>query len=206
MDAATINTDPFTGPCFSARNRLARALWNVVYVLLFRPSPRPCHAWRRFLLQLFGAKLGAHCHVYPKAVVWAPWNLACGEKVGIANDAEIYNPAPITIGEGATISQGAYLCGASHDYAKWQFPLVSRPIQVGAHAWVAARAIVHMGVNVAEGCVIGGGSVVTRDMPAWSVCAGNPCRVLKSYRKEGPGGPTDLGSLAHSPSVPSSNP
>jgi putative colanic acid biosynthesis acetyltransferase WcaF len=60
---------------------------------------------------------------------------------------------------------------------------VTDRIVVGRHAWVAARAIVHMGVSVGEGCVIGAGSVVTRDMPAWTVCAGNPCRPIRPYVK-----------------------
>jgi acetyltransferase-like isoleucine patch superfamily enzyme len=40
-----------------------------------------------------------------------------------------------------------------------------------------------MGVTVGEGCVIGSGSVVTRDMPAWTVCAGVPCRPIRPYAK-----------------------
>jgi len=179
-----VNTDPFTGPCFPLRNRIQRALWQIAYVILFRPSPRPLHSWRRFLLGLFGAQLGKHCHIYPRAVIWAPWNLVCGEKVGIANDAEIYNPSVIAIGDRSTISQGAYLCGASHDYTKWSFPLVTKPITVGKHAWIAARAIVHMGVTIPDGCVIGAGSIVTHDMPPWSVCVGNPCRMIKRYQKD----------------------
>jgi putative colanic acid biosynthesis acetyltransferase WcaF len=178
------NPEAFTRPAFRLADRARRAFWNLAYALLFRPSPRPCHAWRRFILRCFGAGLGQGCHVYPKAVIWAPWNLRMGEGAAIADGAEVYNPAPVDIGEYAVISQGAYLCGASHDYRLWHFPLIASPITVGKHAWVAARVIVQMGVRIGDGSVIGAGSVVTRDMPAWSVCAGNPCRVIKSYRKD----------------------
>lgn len=167
------------GPSFSLRNRFARFCWNALCTLLFRCSPRPFHAWRVLLLRVFGAKLGERCHIYPKAVIWAPWNLECGDDVCIADAAEIYNPAPIQIGSGAVISQGAYLCGASHDYAIGEFTLTSAPIAVGAGAWIAARAIVLMGITVGEGSVVGAGSVVTKDVPAAMVCAGNPCRVIK---------------------------
>lgn len=183
--ASLISDNAFTMPCFTIGNRLARALWGLVYVLLFRPSPRPCHGWRAFLLRAFGAKLGPHTFIYPRAVIWAPWNLRCGDYAAIANDAEVYNPSPIELGDYVTVSQGAYLCGASHDYRSWKFPLITKPIRIESHAWIAARAIVHMGVNVAEGCLIGAGSVVTRDMPAWTVCGGNPCRTIKSYSREG---------------------
>src|SRR3546814_1362494 len=62
----------------------------------------------------------------------------------IADGAEVYNPSPVRIGEWAVVSQGAYLCGASHDYESPEFPLISQPISIGPHAWIAARAIVHM--------------------------------------------------------------
>jgi putative colanic acid biosynthesis acetyltransferase WcaF len=81
------------------------------------------------------------------------------------------------------VSQGAFLCGASHDYRLAGFPLTSAPIRIDAHAWIAARAIVTMGVTIGEGCVIGAGSVVTADMPAWTVCAGIPCRPIKPYTR-----------------------
>ena len=168
---------------FTVANRAARQLWNIVWLLLFRPTPRFCHGWRRLLLQLFGARIGAGAHVYAGARIWAPWNLVLGREAAIADGADIYNADRIEIGEYAVISQGAYLCGASHDYTRWDFPLVAAPIVVGARAWVAARAIVHMGVSLGDGCVVGAGSVVTRDMPAWTVCAGVPCRPIKPYAK-----------------------
>lgn len=162
---------------------LLRSLWFFVWLFLYRPSPRPFHWWRVFLLRCFGARIGRGTHPYPGSRVWAPWNLETGSSVGIADGAEIYNPALVTLGDFVVISQNAYLCTASHDYRRQSFPLVTAPIMVDRQAWVAARAIVCMGVTIGEGCVIGAGSVVTRDTPAWRVCAGNPCRVIKNYEK-----------------------
>jgi len=168
-----------TGSSFSLSNRFARQCWNIVQALPFGCSPRPCHAWRVWLLRAFGARLGAGCHIYSKAVIWAPWNLECGDGVCIGDGAEVYNPSTIKIGSGAVISQGAYLCAASHDYTSDAFPLTTKPIVIGAYAWIAARVIVLMGVTVGERSVIGAGSVVTKDVPPRAVCAGNPCRVIK---------------------------
>lgn len=170
-------------PSFSLRNRLARQVWSLVWLLLFRPTPRPFHSWRRLLLRCFGAQIGAGAHIYAGARIWAPWNLVVGRMAAIADGAEVYNPSPISIGDYAVVSQSAYLCGASHDYRSWDFPLVSAPIEVHPHAWVAARAIVQMGVTIGAGCVIAAGSVVTRDMPAWTMCAGMPCRPVRPYVK-----------------------
>lgn len=171
-------------------SRLARVAWKIVYYALIRFSPRPLHAWRALVLRLCGARLGARCHVYPKAAIWAPWNLVCGDDAGIADGVEIYNVARVTIGRRAVISQGACLCSASHDYSdptRDAFPLISAPIDIGDCAWVAARSIVLPGIRIGAGCVIGAGSVVTKDMPAHSVCAGNPCRVIRSSSHESSG-------------------
>ena len=87
------------------------------------------------------------------------------------------------LGEGAVVSQGAFLCAASHDYKDPGFPLIHGAIVVGKKAWVAARAIVLMGVTIGEGSVVGAGSVVTSDVPPNTVCAGNPARVVKKINR-----------------------
>lgn len=168
-----------SAPSFSLGNRAARVLWGVACALFFRWTPRPFHAWRAFVLRCFGARLGRGCHIYPKAAIWAPWNLECADQVGIADGAIIYNQAPVTLGRRAVVSQGANLCTGTHNYNSPAFELIARPIRVGDHAWICAEAFVHPGVTVAEGAVIGARAVVTRDMPAWTVCTGHPCAPIK---------------------------
>jgi len=171
--------DAHSGPCFTVGNRVRRALWGVVYGVLFRPSPRPFHAWRALLLKLFGARLGRGVHIYSKARIWAPWNLEVGDESGVADDAILYTMAHIRLGRRVVVSQGAHLCAGTHDFEDPGFPLRAFPIVVGDQAWIAAEAFVHPGVTVGEGAVVGARSVVTRDLPAWTVCAGHPCRPLK---------------------------
>jgi putative colanic acid biosynthesis acetyltransferase WcaF len=171
------------GGRYTFSHKVLRVLWLIVYLALFRFSPRPCHGWRSFLLRCFGARIGKGCHIYGAAKIWAPWKLICHSSACVADKAEIYNPANVVLEEYATISQGAFLCTASHDYADPAFPIVEAPITVGRRAWVAARAIVLMGVHIGEGSVIGAGSVVTRDVPSHTVCAGNPARVVKEITK-----------------------
>ena len=94
-----------------------------------------------------------------------------------------YSMAKITIGKYAVISQGARLITGTHDYEDPGFLLVIRPIRVGAFAWVAAEAFVMPGVSIGKGVVVGARSVVTKDMPEWTVCAGNPCVSLKPRKR-----------------------
>ena len=175
----TKTSDPYLAPAFSVRNRLARLLWGVVYTLLFRPSPRPFHAWRSFLLRCFGAKIGKSCHIYPAAKIWAPWNLVCDYQATIADGATVYNPKLVRLGIHAIISQEAYLCGATHDYEDPAFPLTSAEIRVGDYAWICARATVQSGVSVGEGAVLALGGVASRNLDPWTVYAGVPARPIK---------------------------
>ncbi|WP_420152337.1 WcaF family extracellular polysaccharide biosynthesis acetyltransferase [Siphonobacter sp.] len=176
---STLNQQTQTGPSFSLQNRLARLAWTLVERTLFRFSPTPFHAWRSALLRLFGAKVGRGVHVYPGVKIWAPWNLELHDECGIGSGAVLYCQGKINIGFRAVISQGVYLCAGTHDYNDPGFPLITRPIEVGDHVWIAAQAFVHPGVQLAQGAVVGARSVVTRDMPEWMVCAGHPCRPLK---------------------------
>jgi putative colanic acid biosynthesis acetyltransferase WcaF len=172
-------TDPYREPSFTLTHRLRRQAWNIVEALLFRISPRPCHAWRAWLLRLFGARLGQGCHVYPGAKVWAPWNLQLGNFVGVADGVTLYCMDRIQIGDYAVISQGAHLCGGTHDYNSANFQLVVKPIVIGAYAWVCAEAFVHPGVVVPDGAVVGARSVVTRTLlRPWAIYAGNPCQQV----------------------------
>lgn len=173
------NQDTFTGPSFSLKNRLGRVLWNLSYVLLFRYSLTPMHGYRSFLLRLFGAQVGRGVHIYPKVKIWAPWNLALKDECGVAGEVILYSQGKIEIGYRVVISQRAHLIAGTHDYSVPGFPLITKPIIVKDHAWVAAEAFIHPGVTIGEGCVIGARSVVIRDMPAWMVCTGHPCEPVK---------------------------
>lgn len=175
--------DPYLRPAFSFKNRARRAVWNVCWALLYRTSPRPLHSWRAFLLRLFGATMGPNCHFYPKSKIWAPWNLTCADQVTAADGAEIYNPAPISFGSHAILSQDAYVCGATHDYDDAAFPLLAYSMRIGAYAWICARASVAPGVNAGEGAVLGLGSVATKDLAPWTIYAGVPAIKVKDRQQ-----------------------
>ncbi len=176
--------DPYRGPSFSRSHRLGRLAWNIAYALLFRTSPRPCHVWRAWLLRIFGANLGQGCHVYPGVNIWAPWNLRLGNYVGVADGVTLYCMDRIEIGDYAVISQGAHLCGGTHDYNSANFQSVIKPIVIGARAWVCAEAFIHPGVVVPDGAVLGARAVVTKSLAQpWAVYAGNPCRQVGARKQ-----------------------
>lgn len=175
--------DPYTRPAFSFGNRFARLLWNITWLLLYRPSPRPFHAWRAMLLRLFGATLGSDCHFYPGSRVWAPWNLRCADHVAAGDGVEIYNPSAMRLESHVILSQDCYLCGATHDYNDPGFPLIAYAMTIEPYAWICARASVAPGVRVGQGAVLGLGAVATRDLEPWTVYSGNPAQAIRQRQR-----------------------
>ena len=171
--------NPFVQSPFSLKHRALRAIWGLVWLFLFRPSPRPCHSFRRFLLGCFGAKIAKDCHIYPGAKIWAPWNLEMHSQSSLADNVICYCMEKTTLGTKAVVSQGAHLCCGSHNYNSANFELYAMPITVNANAWVCAESFIMPGVTIGEGAVVGARAVVCNDVEPWTIVAGNPANVIK---------------------------
>ena len=161
-------------------NKLRRLFWNVCCLFLFRPFAGPLFwRWRNLVLRMFGAKVGAGCKISNSAKIWAPWNLELGTYVCLGPSSQIYSANKIIIGDKVTVSQGAYLCGASHDISKLNKPLITAPIKIDSFAWICADAFVGMGVTIGEGAVVGATASVYKDVEPWTVVGGNPAKFIK---------------------------
>ena len=68
-----------------------------------------------------------------------------------------------------------------------------KPVEIGSNCWISSNVVITGGVTIGEGCVIGAGSVVTRDIPANSLAAGNPCKVIREI--------TEKDSIQHMPEL-----
>jgi len=134
---------------------------------------------KRLVLRAFGASIGSGVIIGRSVEITMPWNLIMGDLSALGEHVFIYNFTTVTIGEKAAISRGTTLCTASHDYEDRRHPLTTSPITIGNLAWLAMDVFVCPGVTIGEGAVIGSRSIVTKEIPAWKVCAGNPCRVIK---------------------------
>ena len=138
------------------------------------------YSWRRWVLRLYGAKLGDRVCIQRSARIEFPWNLEMGRYSSVGEGAWIYNLDKITIGEFTTISQRSFICTGSHDYTQPEMPLITKPIKIGKGVCIFADVFVAPGVNIGDYAVIGARSVVVKDIPPDTVSVGHPCKPIKS--------------------------
>lgn len=164
----------------SRKHQLVRLAWGIVWPLGTWFLPRSmCSGWKRFLLRSFGAKIHPTAVVYSSAKVYYPANLVMDEYACLASEVDCYNVAPIHIGAQSTVSQGAFLCTASHDITDPKNHLITKPIVIEGQAWVGAGAFVGMGVTIHEGAVVGARAAVFKSVEPWTVVGGNPAKFIK---------------------------
>lgn len=162
---------------WSRSEQFKRVLW-LLALPLFRFSPRILWGWRRFLLRIFGARIGVCAHIYPSARITMPWNICIGDEAAVGEHAILYALGKISIGRRATVSQYAYLCAGTHDWRDPAMPLVKTPIVIGDDAWICAAAFVGPGVEVGANAIVGAAAVTMKDVPPGKIVGGNPaCEI-----------------------------
>lgn len=178
LDAGTSDTRSGAAS-FSLKVRLTRVAFGLCWLLLARWTPPQMRAWRRFLLRCFGARLAPGANVYASASIWYPPFLEMGPFATLGPRVRCYNQAPVTLGAYAIVSQDSTLCAGTHDYRDEHFQLLTRPVAIGAHVWIAAEAFVGPGVSVGDHAVLGARGVAMHDIPEGEIHGGNPARFLK---------------------------
>ena len=178
MDAPCHQNLSFHKSPFGNGHKCLRVIWALAWLLLFRPSPRPLHAWRRLLLRLFGARIGRNVRIDASCRVFVPWNLEVGDWCVIGPGTDLHTVGKIVIGQHTMVSQYCHLCAGTHDPRRANLPLLAQNIAIGQSVWICAGAFVGPGVAVGEGAVVGARAVAFQEVKPWSVVMGNPCKAV----------------------------
>ena len=93
---------------------------------------------------------------------------------------------PVAIGNNVILAQNIVVSGLNHEYKNIDIPIsrqnvTASQIIIEDDCWIAANAVITAGVAIGKHCVIAAGAVVTKNIPPFSVAAGNPAKVLKHY-------------------------
>jgi len=108
-----------------------------------------------------------------------------GDNVGIGAFANIGGSGGITIGKNTIIAQYFSAHPENHIFESTSKPIRSqgtsrKPIVIGEDCWIGAKVTIVAGISIGRGAIIGAGSVVTKDIPDFSIAVGNPARTIKS--------------------------
>jgi len=150
-----IQLDRFSNDGFDrGASRFTELVWMIVKAFLFQfHFPLPS-GFRVFVLRCFGAKIGKGVVIRSGVNITFPWKLTIGNHCWIGEDVLILSLAKVTIGDHCCISQRAFICTGSHDFSKASFDLITGPITIAPHCWIAASAF------VAPDCTIPSGTLV----------------------------------------------
>lgn len=167
---------------FRGKSIFTVQIWFITSAIFFRFSPRITNGWRRFLLRLFGAKIGKNVLIRPSAKILFPWRLSIGNNSWIGDNVNIYNMAQTDIGNNTVISQKSYLCCGTHNYQSTSFDIYAKPINIGNEVWIAADVFIAPGISIGNGTVVGYRSTVSKNLPSNKICIGNPAKPVKSRK------------------------
>jgi len=181
----------------------------VINMLTPKNQARP-RLWVRLFLNPFKHKRGRHsCICRRTRIDVFPWNdFILGKNSTIEDFATVNNGAgpvyigersriglsctvigPVTIGNDIMLAQNIVLSGLNHGYEDITIPIshqkqTTAMITVEDEAWIGANAVIVAGVRIGKHSVIAAGSIVTRDVPPYSIVGGNPAKLLKAYNPE----------------------
>lgn len=169
---------------FRGRNPFIVQLWWMVQAILFKTSPQFLYGWRNFLLRLFGAKIGKKVIIRPTVKITYPWKLSIGDYSWIGDHVDLYTLGNIYIGKNVVISQKSYLCTASHDYLKEDFPIYQKPIKICDQVWIATDVFIAPGITIEEGSLVAARSSVFQNIPSNKICSGTPAKIIRERIRE----------------------
>ena len=154
------------------------ALWaylgNFLVVSAFSPAQV-----KKFVLQVFGAKIGKRVVLRNGLKIHFPWNLAIGDDCWIGEGVWFINHEKITVGSDVCISQRSIICSGGHDYRSASLEYAHKPVEIKDGAWVCLNAKVLPGVTIGECSVVSAGEIVRKSLPDYSMLVGGQVRQIE---------------------------
>ncbi len=167
---------------FRGKSAFIVQLWWLVEAIFFKPSPQIMYGWRRFLLRLFGAKIGSKVIIRASVTTTYPWKVSIGDYSWIGDYVTLYSLGEIKIGKNVVISQKTYLCTGSHNYNQIDFPIFAKKITIENECWLATDVFIAPGITIGKGSIIGSRSSVYKDIPSNKICIGTPAVIVRNRK------------------------
>ena len=115
------------------------------------------------------------------------FNIEVGKDLFCNYNCTILDVCKVKIGDNCLMASNVAIYTAGHPVhpaLRNTFYEYGAEVVIGDNVWIGGTSVICPGVHIGDNTVIGAGSVVTKDIPAWSVAAGNPCRVIRKVTKD----------------------
>jgi len=184
---ATSNNTEDVVPLDVAANRAARKYTRAEQAMrvawafgrwLVRLSPHPCYGWRRWVLRLFGARVGRAVRTAASTHIYMPWNVEIGDWAALGPDVFIYSLGRVRIGDRATVSYRTHVCAGTHDFTDPTMPLLKPSVTIEEDAWVGTDAFIGPGLIVGRGAIVAAKAVVVKNVEPFTMVGGHPAHVI----------------------------
>ena len=161
--------------------------WQLTYHIFAKNLPLSYH-WdfarklRVFFARRITLHVGEHANVEKGAMFNA--NVSVGDYSDLGVRCQMNGP--VTIGNYVMMGPDCLIYTQNHKFDDLSLPMQQsgfsevKPVTIGNDVWIGGRVIILPGVTIGDGCIIGAGAVVSKDVPPYSVAVGNPARVVKS--------------------------
>lgn len=166
------------------KNIVIRTIWYFTNVLFFLNPLNPVSSIKIALLRIFGARIGKGVVIKPSVNIKYPWRLKIGNHVWIGEGVWIDNLANVEIGDHCCLSQGTILLTGNHNYKKNTFDLITSEISLEDGVWIGAKSIVLPGVKCHSHSVLSAFSLLSKEMEAYGIYAGNPSKLIRKRNIE----------------------
>ena len=166
----------FSSP-WSFKSKFKIFIWEIIWFLFCKWTPKPLNFWRLFVLKVFGCKIYGVPFVHQRAIIYHPWNLILHNRASIGDRTVMYALDKIEVLELSVIAQEAYICAGTHNFNSSNKELITDKIIIGKDTFIGARAFILPGLKIGNNSLIGACSVVTKNIPDNCKAYGNPAKI-----------------------------
>lgn len=138
---------------------------------------------RRWTSQALFKHAGKNINIEKGAYFGDGWQIEIGDNSGIGINCQVCGP--VKIGDNVMMGPEVVILTKNHKFERLDIPMLRqgyyppKPVSIENDVWIGTRAIILPGVTIGKGAIIGAGTVVTKDVPEYSIVCGNPGRVVK---------------------------
>jgi acetyltransferase-like isoleucine patch superfamily enzyme len=152
--------------------------------LLYLAGHIPSHAVRNAIYRRAGMTLPRSSSIHWRAEFYAPERITIGSHTTIGDTVFLDGRSGLTIGSCVNLGSHVRIWSRQHDIDAPDFAEVGAPVRIEDHAYLGSGCTILPGVTVSRGGVVGAGSVVTKDVPPFTLVAGAPARVIRERSKQ----------------------